>query len=115
MEETSVIRFFQPADLAALPADRSFDIAHSHMKGLYFEVANVSGYLFELQDEGGVPIAIVGAFSYLAYKLKVATEKLTLHAIATQSSSNLPITSWAVYAGVTKNPLLPDVTLGLTT
>jgi hypothetical protein len=109
-----MIRFFQPADLLSLPADKSERVDVGTQE-LYFEVANVSGYLFELQDEGGGVIAIVGAFGYVAVKLKVATEKVTLHAFATQSASNLPIANWALYAGVTSNPLLPDVTLGLTT
>lgn len=108
-----MIRVLQPSDLVAAPADKQIDVGHTDRPDLWFEIANFSPYIFELRDEGDQVRALIGAFLYTPMAMKIKAERFTLHVIATQSSSNVPPASWAVYAGVTMNPLHSDPSLQL--
>jgi hypothetical protein len=105
-----VIRFFQPNDLAVAPADRAYDVGmvKTASDAPYFEIANLSPYVFEIQDEGGRVLAIAGAFFYTAIRLSALTQKLTLHVIATETSAPIAAASYAVYVGLTKSPPVPS-------
>ncbi len=106
-----MIRFHQPADLGALPADKSFDIGNIQTQvdePLFFEIANLSGYPFEVQDETGSIMAIAGALTYTPVPIDALTQKIILHPVGTQANTNFPIGSWAVYCGITKHPIAPS-------
>ena len=103
-----MIRVMQASDLGGAPADKQIDVGNTDRPGLWFEIANVSPHIFELRDEGDGVRAIIGAFQYTPLRMKIKAERLTLHWIGTQSASNLPSANFAVYAGVTQNPLSSD-------
>ena len=107
-----MIRFMQPNDLAAAPADRAFDVPAKIVEpDLYFEVANMSPYVFELQADDGQIRAIAGAFQYTAVLLSPLTSKLTFHVIATEAAPPIPAANYAVYAGLTQNAPVPSATV----
>lgn len=103
-----MMKIFQAADLATLPADKSVVSTTKESPGRWFEVANLSPYAFELLDDGGAVRGLAGPFNYAAIPLMVTTENIVLHAVATQAAAPLPAASWAVYGGVTMRAALPE-------
>ncbi|HLY52567.1 MAG TPA: hypothetical protein VKQ31_06120 [Steroidobacteraceae bacterium] len=99
-----MIKLFQASDLAALPNDKSFDVEHILNQRLYFEVANLSPYVFEVQEEDATRVrALVGAGAYVIFTIGERTAKYILHAVTTQSGYPILAAGYAVYCGVTRD------------
>lgn len=100
-----MIRLLAPGDLGSLPADKQMDVPMKTETGppMWFEVANYSPYAFEIQDDKGTVRGIAGAGDYTSVPLSPITAQMTLHAIATVTTP-VPSASYAVYAGITRNP-----------
>lgn len=64
---------------------------------------NVSPYLFEIQNEGGQPITVVGPFAPFVHPIRARTEKIIWHVAATATGpSPIPAAQWAVYAEISE-------------
>jgi hypothetical protein len=103
-----MVRALQAADLATLPADKTMPSKTGTNPGVWFEVANLSPYAFELLDDAGQVRAIAGPFNYTAIPMMDVSDHITLHPVATQTTAPTLAADWKVYAGLTKRALTSE-------
>jgi hypothetical protein len=104
-----MIRLLQPSNLAAAPGDQQIDVPIKTVagRGYWYEFANNSPYVFEVQDDKGLVRGLLGAFKYVPFRINPITNQLTLHVVGTEPAPPIPAASWAVYGGITQSPLRP--------
>lgn len=101
-----MVPIYIASELAAAPADRSVPTRTGSKAAMFFEVANLTPYVFELIGDDNQVYAVVGPFGYAAVSLAVGTDHLTFHVIATEAVASQPFVAanWQVLGGLTAHP-----------